>query len=368
MRLRTGEIIRELRAKKNVTQDQLAVFLGVTPQAVSRWENDGGYPDIEYLPALANYFGVTADDILGIRPDTREQRLREIYAQIEYKSKNEEASEDTLAFIRAAAAEFPAEERLQDALADEICRVYMWEEAPNRAKLREAEKIYESLIETTRDNEFHCGVIESLCMLYAHGYRDIEKAKAAAEGLPTMKYTREGVRASVLGNFDTLYRQEYAARLADDLGNVMEWSVIGGNVPNSPDTWETKLAALDSILAVYAAVFGENLNYMHQHAAQIHRIKATYLVAMGRYDETLDELEAMLAHTEKCDALKPGDRFTSFFTSQLCFPEPGEDFDWFVGHNLAYYTRQKMEQERYDPLRADERFRKILARLDETAR
>lgn len=73
---------------------------------------------------LADFFGVTTDDILGIHPDTRAQRLREIYAQIEYTSKNKEASEDTIAYIRAAAAEFPAEERLQDALACEICKVY----------------------------------------------------------------------------------------------------------------------------------------------------------------------------------------------------------------------------------------------------
>ena len=74
MIIRTGERIRQLRAKKNVTQEQLAVFLGVTPQAVSRWENGGGYPDIEYLPMLADFFGVTTDDILGIHPDTRAHR------------------------------------------------------------------------------------------------------------------------------------------------------------------------------------------------------------------------------------------------------------------------------------------------------
>ena len=154
------------------------------------WLTCGGYPDIEYLPMLADFFGVTTDDILGIHPDTRAQRLREIYAQIEYTSKNKEASEDTIAYIRAAAAEFPAEERLQDALACEICKVYMWEESPNRTKLHEAEKIYKTLIETTRDNDLRCGVLESLCSLYAHGYRDIDKATATAEMLSSMKYTR----------------------------------------------------------------------------------------------------------------------------------------------------------------------------------
>ena len=378
MIIRTGERIRQLRAKKNVTQEQLAVFLGVTPQAVSRWENGGGYPDIEYLPMLADFFGVTTDDILGIHPDTRAQRLREIYAQIEYTSKNKEASEDTIAYIRAAAAEFPAEERLQDALACEICKVYMWEESPNRTKLYEAEKIYKTLIETTRDNDLRCGVLESLCSLYAHGYRDIDKATATAEMLSSMKYTRESVLANVLGNFDNRYRQEYIVRLVWELGHAMEWSVTSENAPNSPDTWEAKLAALDTILALYDAMFGGDLNYFHEHAAKICRLKATYLVAMGRYDKALDELGAMLSHTLECDALQPGYPFTSYFASELTFPKcddalpgaaiSGEGFDWYIGHNLAYWNLQSMEQACYDPFRGDEHFQSILARMKERAR
>ena len=52
MNIEIGAIIRKLRTENNVTQDVLATALGVTPQAISRWESDGGYPDIELLPAL----------------------------------------------------------------------------------------------------------------------------------------------------------------------------------------------------------------------------------------------------------------------------------------------------------------------------
>ena len=60
-----GSRIAELRRKKNMTQEDLANALGVTPQAVSKWENDLSCPDITLLPQLARLFGVTTDELLG---------------------------------------------------------------------------------------------------------------------------------------------------------------------------------------------------------------------------------------------------------------------------------------------------------------
>ena len=55
-----GLKIRELRSINNVTQDDLAKAVGISTQAVSKWEN-GGLPDIELLPLIANFFNVTID-------------------------------------------------------------------------------------------------------------------------------------------------------------------------------------------------------------------------------------------------------------------------------------------------------------------
>lgn len=60
-----GSRIAELRRKKNMTQEELAAELGVTPQAVSKWENDLSCPDIALLPQLARLFDVTTDELLG---------------------------------------------------------------------------------------------------------------------------------------------------------------------------------------------------------------------------------------------------------------------------------------------------------------
>lgn len=60
--LRIGEKIKQLRKARGVTQEQLANSIGVTFQAVSKWENGITLPDIALAPALAGYFGVTMDD------------------------------------------------------------------------------------------------------------------------------------------------------------------------------------------------------------------------------------------------------------------------------------------------------------------
>ncbi len=60
-----GSKILELRRQKNVTQEELAAELGVTAAAVSKWENGYTLPDILMLCALADYFAVTTDALLG---------------------------------------------------------------------------------------------------------------------------------------------------------------------------------------------------------------------------------------------------------------------------------------------------------------
>ena len=62
--IKIGKNIKKLREKKSITQEKLANYLGVTPQAISRWESETGYPDIELLPMIADFFDVTIDDLL----------------------------------------------------------------------------------------------------------------------------------------------------------------------------------------------------------------------------------------------------------------------------------------------------------------
>ena len=59
-----GKRIAALRREKGYKQDDIAKKLNISPQAVSKWENDQSYPDISVLPALAEYLGVSVDELL----------------------------------------------------------------------------------------------------------------------------------------------------------------------------------------------------------------------------------------------------------------------------------------------------------------
>ena len=64
MDMTIGKRIAQLRREKGLTQEELANRMGVSPQAVSKWENDQTCPDISALPKLARLFGVTVDELL----------------------------------------------------------------------------------------------------------------------------------------------------------------------------------------------------------------------------------------------------------------------------------------------------------------
>ena len=63
--MKTGSYLAALRKDAGMTQQETADRLGVSNKTISKWESGGGFPDIAILPALAELYGVTADDILA---------------------------------------------------------------------------------------------------------------------------------------------------------------------------------------------------------------------------------------------------------------------------------------------------------------
>ena len=75
MKLYIAENLRQLRQNRGLTQEQLAEQLGVSFQAVSRWENALSYPDIELIPEIAAFFEVSSDELMGTEKAAMEQNL-----------------------------------------------------------------------------------------------------------------------------------------------------------------------------------------------------------------------------------------------------------------------------------------------------
>ena len=72
-----GDNLKRLRKEKELTQENLAEFLGVSFQTISKWERGETYPDITTLPIISRFFDVSIDDLLGVNKTREEEKINE---------------------------------------------------------------------------------------------------------------------------------------------------------------------------------------------------------------------------------------------------------------------------------------------------
>lgn len=103
MNLNFGANLKTLRRGRDMTQEELAEALGLSAQAISRYETNAAYPDIEMLPVIAGFFGVTVDSVLGVSADRGEARRGDYLSR--FMAAN--GAEAKLEILNRWRAEFP---------------------------------------------------------------------------------------------------------------------------------------------------------------------------------------------------------------------------------------------------------------------
>lgn len=364
-------ILRSLRNEHSMTQEQLAAAVGVTPQAVSRWEMGNGYPDIEYLPALADVFSVSTDELLGYRISAREADAAAVRRRLTELSETG-TDEEYLSFARDAAARFPSDDGIRRELADAICRCVMDCDTPDPALLREAETLYNTVLSRAQDENFRAETLLSLSALYAYGFRDARKAKETCLRLSPMKYCRETALASGIGDGNTgAYIRESIEKLTDALGLAIRNLVLNEDLPNGADTWETKIEMLHTANRLYEQIFGDNLMFYHIRLSFNHWVISTYRMSLGQHPAALDSLENAARHAAAYDRAYEADHgkcYTSPYTLGIVYPSP-EHTDFHEPHykTNCRWLSEKLAHPRYDPIRADEDFRTLTEKLNHPA-
>ncbi len=101
-----GENLKKLRKAKKLTQESLAGFLGMSFQAISKWERGETYPDITMLAAIASFFDVTVDSLLGTDLIAKETKIRE-YSESYSRLWNEREIAQARDMLKEAIVEFP---------------------------------------------------------------------------------------------------------------------------------------------------------------------------------------------------------------------------------------------------------------------
>lgn len=111
-----GNQIKQLRLRRGITQEAMAQHFGLSPQAISKWERGTAAPDIELLPQLSAYFGVTIDELFALSDDIRIERIQNMIWDVRYLNPTDVENERN--FLLEKARREPGNGRPHELLAD----------------------------------------------------------------------------------------------------------------------------------------------------------------------------------------------------------------------------------------------------------
>ncbi|MBD5080172.1 MAG: helix-turn-helix domain-containing protein [Ruminococcaceae bacterium] len=288
---RLGENLKKYRTQNNLTQEQLAEVLGVSPQAVSRWELGSTYPDITLLPIIANYFDVTTDELFGING---EKILKEIDRIIEHKNKlhNQGKIAECISYLREKSEQFPNSAsiayELGNALYLELCR--------NRSKsadtLKEIVAITERAIKLDKGESYVTFAGKHLlCLAYCMAGETDKAYKIAAEEMPSLWVSRENLLPIVLNGDEETYQRQF------NLLTFMDLSIHNlHHLSRKMDTPEKSIELLKKANTLAELLTGNDHKFYNERVFKCYLWIARAYCALNKTEEAMDNLELALKY------------------------------------------------------------------------
>ena len=320
MQLDLGRKIRELRRRDGRTQEALAEAIGVTSQAVSRWEANGGYPDIEMIPSIANYFGISIDELFGYNNE-RSKRIDELAAKIDqmnFQNNGEDINIDAcISLARNALIEFPGNEKIMLCLAsvlynagyvrygehhlsdDEGYDVLDVEKHRTYSEWKEAISLYEKLLKTMENGEPRHRVIRELTQLYLNT-GEHTRALEVIESAPDIYGSRTFLKAKAVDGKKRA--AAYGEALLKTVRACSELMVSGVIANKKNISVAEKVQSLRGAIEIFDTVCTDgNCGLHHSYIARVYTLLSLYLWLDGKKDETFMALDSALSHFKLFD-------------------------------------------------------------------
>lgn len=351
-----GKRIRELRKKNDLTQEKLADYLGVSYQAVSKWETGISSPDLSLIRPLTKLLHVSADELLGIDGDSD---LR--FAELEQMHRDTYTTGDLAERWRVAnlaVSEYPGNLTCLSWLAD-AGYYHAYDFLPDepekyRSELEKSVRLSERILEECEDGEVRNHTLSNIVVCLSElGRRD--EARSYAEQYPLRNsFGREDLLNFCLTGDDLIrHRQEQIKNALDNLCSALNsvWSLT------SVLTAETVIKTL---------IPDGNYVIFHEHLARLAVDQAKAFTREGRYAEAVAALEKAKYHSEEYDKIDlPENRGIYKFTAPLLNRLECDTRKRCVSGTsdmMTDFYEYHLPDKAFDPLREREDFGKLLVR------
>lgn len=349
MNILLSEQLKKLRKQKENTQEDLANHLGISTQAVSKWERNEGYPDITLLPAIASYYNVSIDDLLGVGDIAKSKKIQS------YSDRNEELfcdgkTSERIALWREAKKEFP----------NELLVIYELMYALSaEGKNKNSEEIIEygeKILEESTDNSMRGGAIQVLCYTY-NAKGDKENAKKYANMAAIYHVSVNELMAKVLEGEEAVEWCQENIQALFDLIQINTKTII----KKANYTPEETIQACQFVIDCFSLLYPDG-NYGFHHC----RI-ADYYLSMANNYRTLENEEKMFECLEKAaehsiqdDNRKDG-MYTAFMVNRVKMPS--NDAVKTFTENQSGLLMKSLQNEKYAHWQNDPRMQKIIEKL-----
>ncbi|MGN0648875.1 MAG: helix-turn-helix domain-containing protein [Oscillospiraceae bacterium] len=363
--LKLGENLKKFRLQRELTQEQLADVLGVSAQAVSRWENGTTYPDITLLPTIASYFEITLDELMGMEDFKSEEQLKELIAQLDENGSKGLIYENIL-LLRDAVKTYPTNYQLQFRLVQQLtfCQYKNGMGLSEEEQIslnREAAEIGNRILSHCTDGVIINKTTHQLCYIYSR-LGDKEKAIEYAMKLPNIGCTN----TLVLGDLYEGEQQKTHLKCAIKWYAAAFWGALRNlaDLEYKDETMSTaeRIAIMKKALAILDLVYenGDYLDYSYTVSTS-HRNIADMAMLEGDYELALASLEKAAEFAIMSDTLPEKAQHTSLLVKNLEYNPLTtiKNYD-FTNCNVLY---DKMQMDRYDAIRDDKRFIAVLEEI-----
>ncbi|MBQ4591623.1 MAG: helix-turn-helix transcriptional regulator [Clostridia bacterium] len=200
-----SDVLRNLRRKNDMTQEELAEALDMSPQAVSRWETGTAFPDSTVIRKLAYLFDVTTDYLLEVDPERVKRDVGNLILKTDEMNPQEAAQ-----MLRDALKEYPRNKELIYALS-RLLYYRIYSNNPDSEGAKDALWEARTLVEWLYEHTGSTGDLETLLRIY----RDLGIPERGEELLKTLRnYNIQELRIELATGEDRIRRiQDYAYTL-----------------------------------------------------------------------------------------------------------------------------------------------------------
>jgi len=285
MELKIGENLKRMRKERGNTQDELANHLGISVQAVSKWERGDGYPDITLLPYIASYYEVSVDDVLGCNSLRKQEDIDKFIEQAQVLC-NQGKRKERLALCREMQKKYPNDEHVLFELMYDLFAV------DRRKNSEEIISIANKLLKSDSSEIRYYG-IQMLAFIYSE-LGNNEKAVEYAKMVPCNK----DLLSSVLkGKALVEHCRWYFWDVCD---NMLRLSYNMIQCPEAEYTAEERHSIRKTIYKFYHLIFSDgDFGFFECRLGRLCHGMAISSAEMGEIDQAFEELFEMCEHMEK---------------------------------------------------------------------